>query len=77
MNEYLTISGMQPNVWVVVASHFFDKAPLQLWEARKTQLFEQPEVLYSWSHFKDWCLSAFSVHNHERHAISQLETLSN
>ena len=45
MNEYLTISGVEPNVWVVFASNYLDKAPLQLWEARKTQLYEQPEVL--------------------------------
>ena len=48
MNEYLTISGINLNVWVVFASNHLDKAPLQLWEARKTQLYEQPEVLYSW-----------------------------
>ena len=49
--------------------------PLQLWEARKTQLTEQPEVLYSCEDFKEWCISSFSVHNHERHALSKLEQL--
>ena len=44
MNAYLTISGVEPNVWVVFASNYLDKAPLQLWEARKTQLYEQPET---------------------------------
>ena len=75
MNEYLTISGIEPNVWVVFASNYLDKAPLQLWEARKTQLSGQPEVLYSWDHFREWCLSSFSVHDHETHAVSQLEKL--
>ncbi|KAL3135299.1 hypothetical protein ABBQ32_007497 [Trebouxia sp. C0010 RCD-2024] len=75
MHEYLTISGIEQNVWVVFASNYLDKAPLQLWEARKTQLAEQPEVLYSWDNFREWCLSSFSVHNHERHALSQLEKL--
>ena len=42
MNKYLTISGIEPNVWVVFASNYLDKAPLQLWEARKTQLSGQP-----------------------------------
>ena len=75
MNEYLTISGIEPNVWVIFASNYLDKAPLQLWEARKTQLSCQPEVLYSWDNFREWCLSSFSVHDHETHAISQLEKL--
>ena len=61
MHEYLTISGIEPSVWVVFASNYLDKAPLQLWEARKTQLSSQPEVLYSWDNFKEWCLSSFSV----------------
>ena len=47
MHEYLTISGIEQNVWVVFASNYLDKAPLQLWEARKTQLAEQPERLAS------------------------------
>ena len=75
MHEYLTISGIEPSVWVVFASNYLDKAPLQLWEARKTQLSNQPELLYSWDHFRKWCLASFSVHDHETHAISQLEKL--
>ena len=62
-------------MWVVFASNYLDKAPLQLWEARKTQLSSQPEVLYSWDNFREWCLSSFSVHDHETYAISQLEKL--
>ena len=45
MHDYLTISGIEPSVWVVFASNYLDKAPLQLWEARKTQLSNQPELL--------------------------------
>ena len=75
MQEYLTISGVEPGVWVVFASNYLDKAPLQLWEARKTQMCGQPGVLYSWDIFRDWCISSFSVHNHERHALAQLEKL--
>lgn len=30
MHEYLTVSGVEPNVWVVFASSFLDEAPLQL-----------------------------------------------
>ena len=75
MHECLTISGIEPSVWVVFASNYLDKAPSQLWEARKTQLSSQPEVLYSWDNFREWCLSSFSVHDHETHAISQLEKL--
>ncbi|KAL3153227.1 hypothetical protein ABBQ38_011977 [Trebouxia sp. C0009 RCD-2024] len=44
MQEYLTISGIESTVWTVVASNFLDQAPLQLWEARKTQLAERPEA---------------------------------
>ncbi|KAL3139265.1 hypothetical protein ABBQ32_006030 [Trebouxia sp. C0010 RCD-2024] len=68
MHEYLTISGIEQNVWVVFASNYLDKAPRQLWEARKTQLAEQPEVLYSWDNFREWCLSSFrgtSTSGHE------------
>ena len=75
MHEYLTISGVEPKAWVVFASNFLAQAPLQLWEARKTQLTEQPDVLYSWDNFREWCISSFSVHNHERHALQQLEKL--
>lgn len=57
MQEYLTISGIESTVWTVVASNFLDQAPLQLWEARKTQLAERPEVLYSWDTFREWCIS--------------------
>ena len=75
MHECLTISGIEPSVWVVFASNYLDKAPLRLWEACKTQLSNQPEVLYSWDNFREWCLSSLSVHDHETHAISQLEKL--
>lgn len=75
MHEHLTIAGVEPNTWVVVASGYLDKSPRQLWEARKTQLIEQPEVLYSWDSFKEWCIASFSPHNHEKHAISKLEGL--
>ena len=43
MHEYFTITGMEPAAWVVVASNFLDKAPLQLWEARKLQYASTPE----------------------------------
>ena len=56
MHKYLTISGIEPSVCSVFASNYLDKAPLQLWEARKTQLSNQPEVLYSWDNFREWCL---------------------
>ena len=75
MHEYLTISGVEHKAWVVFASNFLAQAPLQLWEACKTQLTEQPDVLYSWDNFREWCISSFSVHNHERHALQQLEKL--
>ena len=75
MHEYLTISGVEPKAWVVFASNFLAQAPLQLWEARKTQLTEQPDLLYSWDNFREWCTSSFSVHNHEKHALQQLEKL--
>ena len=74
MHEYLTISGVEPKAWVVFASNFLAQAPLQLWEARKTQLIEQPDVLYLWDNFREWCISSFSVHNHEKHALQQLES---
>ncbi|DBA70533.1 TPA: hypothetical protein ACH3X2_011933 [Trebouxia sp. C0005] len=51
------------------------KAPLQLWEARKIQLHTQPDVLYSWHSFRQWCIDSFSLHNVERHALAQLEDL--
>ena len=38
-------------------------------------LFCTPDVLYSWDTFKEWCITSFSVHNHERHALTQLENL--
>ena len=56
-------------------SNYLDKAPLPFWEARKIQSSNQPEVLYSWDSFKEWCLFSFSVHDHETFAISQLENL--
>ena len=75
MQEYLTISGIESKVWTVFASNFLDEAPLQLWEARKTQMAAQPEVLYASDTFWEWCISSFSVQNRERHALSQLEKL--
>ena len=75
MQEYLIVSGIESKVWTVFVSNFLDEAPLQLWEARKTQFAAQPEVLYSWDTFREWCISSFSVHNRERHALSQLEKL--
>ena len=69
------MAGLEPSVWVVVAGNFLDRAPLELWEARKAQLVDQPLVLYSWDDFMEWCISSFSVHNHERHALSQLGAL--
>ena len=75
IQEYLSVTGVEQSVWVVFASNYLDKAPLQLWEARKSQLAQQPDVLYSWDSFREWCISSFSVHNHERHALTQLENL--
>ena len=75
IHEYLTITGVEQNVWVVFASNYLDGAPLQLWESRKAQLAKQLDVLYSWENFKRWCISSFSVHNHERHALAELEKL--
>ena len=76
IHEYLTVTGVDPSVWVVFAGNFLDKSPLDLWESRKSQLASQPDVLYSWDNFKEWCIKSFSVHNHERHAISQLQNLT-
>ena len=76
IHEYLTITGVDPSVWVVFAGSYLDKSPLNLWESRKAQLALQPDVLYSWESFKEWCIKSFSVHNHEMHAISQLEALT-
>ena len=75
IHEYLTVTGVEPNVWVVFAGNYLDRAPLQLWEARKAMLAEQPEVLYSWDDFRKWCISFFSVHNRERYALDQLQAL--
>ena len=75
MHAYLTIAGVEPNTWVVVAGGYLDKSPRQLCEGRKTQLIEQPEVLYSWDSFREWCIASFSPHNYEKHAISKLEGL--
>ena len=33
-------------------------------------------MLQSWDSFKEWCIKSFSMHNHERHALSLLEKLS-
>ena len=30
-------------------------------------------MLYSWDNFREWCISSFSVRNHEKHALQQLE----
>lgn len=60
--------------WSLLAT-YLDGAPLQLWESCKAQLAEQPDVLYSWENFKQWCISSFSVHSHERHALAELEKL--
>ena len=75
MHVYLTISGIEADVWFAFASNYLDKAPLQLRETCKTQLCNQSEILYSWDNFREWCLCSFSVNNHETHAISQLENL--
>ena len=60
---------------MVFAGNYLDKSPLNLWEARKAQLASQPNVLYSWDSFKEWCVKSFSMHNYERHALSLLEKL--
>ena len=75
IHEYLTVTGVELNVWVVFAGSYLDRAPLQLWEARKATLAAQPEVLYSWEEFRKWCISSFSVHNRERYALDQLQAL--
>ena len=75
VQEYLTVSGIDPTCWVVFASNFLDNVPLQLWEARKMQHYAHPELLYSWDSFKQWCLDSFSIRNAERHALRQLEDL--
>ncbi|DBA79292.1 TPA: hypothetical protein ACH3X2_007812 [Trebouxia sp. C0005] len=75
IQEYLTISAIDVSYWVVFATNYFEKAPLQLWEARKIQLHTQPDVLYSWHSFRQWCIDSFSLHNVERHALAQLEDL--
>ena len=75
VHEYVTISGIDPSAWVVVASHFLDRDPLALWEARKTQLAEQPGVLYAWDSFREWCISSFTVINHEKRALDKLQAL--
>ena len=75
IHEYLAVTGADPSVWVIFAASYLDKSPLDLWESRKAQLASQPGVLYSWDAFKEWCIKSFSVHNHERHAISKLQTL--
>ncbi|DBA79948.1 TPA: hypothetical protein ACH3X1_008153 [Trebouxia sp. C0004] len=74
MHKYLTTSGIETSVWVVFASNFLERAPLQLWEARKRQLTEQPEVLYSWNSFKEWCISNFD--GARKHPRSQPSTAS-
>ena len=75
MSEYLTISGIEPSVWAVVASNHLGKAPLQLSEARNDELPDSPEVLYSWDNFREWCIYSFSVYDPERHTLAQLESL--
>ena len=75
MREYLTVAGIPEPYWVVFAGNYLDRSPLQLWEARKAKLRENPAVLYSWDSFNEWCISNFGQHNQERHALSQLEQL--
>ena len=75
VQEYLSVSGIDQSLWVVFASNFLENVPLSLWEARKVTLAAQPDVLYSWDTFRQWCLDSFSVHNHEKRALAQLEAL--
>lgn len=49
---------------------------MQLWEAHKARLVaENSSDLYSWESFRSWCISSFSVQDHERNAITQLMSL--
>ena len=76
IQEYMTLIGHDLAIWAVVASQFLDKVPLQLWEARKARLVAENSFdLYSWESFRSWCLSSFSVQDHERNAITQLMSL--
>ena len=75
VHAHVTISGIDPSAWVIVASHFLDKDPLALWEARKTRLCEQLELLYAWDSFREWCISSFIVTNHEKQTPGKLQSL--
>lgn len=76
VQEYVTLAGFDVSIWAVIASQFFDKVPLQLWEARKARLVaENSPELYSWDSFRAWCIATFAVHDRERHALISLMSL--
>lgn len=76
VQEYVTLAGFDVSIWAVIASQFFDKVPLQLWEARKARLVaENSPQLYSWDSFRAWWITTFAVHDRERHALNSLMSL--
>ena len=80
MQEYVTLASHdRALVQAVFASQFLNKVPSQLWETRKSRKSHlvaknSPDV-YSWESFKAWCISSFSLHDHERHVLTQLMSL--
>lgn len=76
MQEFLTLAGYDVSTWAVIASQYFDKVPLQLWEARKARLVaERSTEVYAWDSFAQWCLTSFNVQNQERHTLTELMSL--
>ena len=68
----MTVMGHDPAIWAVLASQFLDKVPLQLWAARNARLVaENSSDLHSLESFRSWCISSFSVQDHETNAITQ------
>ena len=64
------------STWAVIASQYFDKVPLQLWEARKARLVaERSTEVYAWDSFAQWCLTSFNVQKQERHIFTELMSL--
>ena len=79
LQDYVTISGidpsMDPSAWLLLPVSSLTGILWHCGRHANTQLCEQPEVLYSWHNFREWCLLSCSVLDHEKYALDKLQSL--
>ena len=74
LEEYFTLTGVEPAAWGAIAATFLTSTPLKLWDAHKMQAAAEGKTadLYAWGPFKAWFTKTFAVRDLAKTAFSKL-----